>query len=92
MGYHRADGSVGTANYWLVIPMVFCENRNLEVLQEALVNDLGYGRNQSYAMQAHQLIEIYRAGKDVDDILNAACAGRRTQIASQQRYSPMLMV
>src|SRR6185312_10737841 len=30
-GYHRADGSVGTANYWVVIPMVFCENRNLDV-------------------------------------------------------------
>ena len=36
-GFHRSDGSVGTANYWLVVPMVFCENRNLEVLQEALV-------------------------------------------------------
>ena len=23
-GYHRADGSVGTANYWIVIPLVFC--------------------------------------------------------------------
>ena len=22
-GYHRGDGSVGTANYWLVVPMVF---------------------------------------------------------------------
>ena len=28
MGYHRADGQVGTQNYWLVIPLVFCENRN----------------------------------------------------------------
>jgi altronate hydrolase len=27
MGYHRSNGTVGTANYWLVIPMVFCENR-----------------------------------------------------------------
>ena len=27
-GFHRPDGSVGTANDWLVIPMVFCENRN----------------------------------------------------------------
>ncbi len=71
MGYHRADGSVGTANYWLVIPMVFCENRNLEVLQEALVKDLGYGRSRSYRLQAQQLIELYRAGKDVEDILNA---------------------
>ncbi|HEV9036975.1 MAG TPA: SAF domain-containing protein, partial [Puia sp.] len=34
-GYHRADGSVGTANYWVVVPMVFCENRNLDVLQQA---------------------------------------------------------
>src|SRR5436190_12958753 len=25
-GYHRSDGRVGTANYWLFIPMVFCEN------------------------------------------------------------------
>lgn len=29
-GYHRSDGRVGTANYWLVVPLVFCENRNLE--------------------------------------------------------------
>ena len=71
MGYHRADGSVGTANYWIVIPMVFCENRNLEVLKEALVNDLGYGRNKSYKKQAQQLIELYRAGKKVEEILDA---------------------
>ncbi|MEP7279472.1 MAG: UxaA family hydrolase, partial [Bacteroidota bacterium] len=28
-GYRRKDGRVGTANYWLFIPTVFCENRNL---------------------------------------------------------------
>jgi len=33
MGYHRADGSVGTANYWIVVPLVFCENRNINVLK-----------------------------------------------------------
>jgi altronate hydrolase len=70
-GYHRADGSVGTANYWLVIPMVFCENRNLEVLQQALVTDLGYGRNQSYQVQSKRLIELYKAGKKVEEILAA---------------------
>ncbi len=70
-GYHRADGSVGTANYWVVIPMVFCENRNLEVLQEALVKDLGYGRNKSYHSQAKQLIDLYKSGKNVEEILNA---------------------
>jgi altronate hydrolase len=68
-GYHRADGSVGTANYWVVIPMVFCENRNLDVLQQALVTDLGYGRNRSYQLQSQQLVELYLAGKSVEQIL-----------------------
>jgi altronate hydrolase len=71
MGYHRPNGEVGTANYWLVIPMVFCENRNLDVLQEALVRDLGYGRNKKYKYQAQQLIDLYKTGKSVEEILNA---------------------
>jgi altronate hydrolase len=70
-GYHRTDGSVGVSNYWVVIPMVFCENRNLDVLQTALVDDLGYGRNRSYQLQARQLVELYKAGKDVQEILQA---------------------
>jgi len=43
MGYHRADGQVGTRNYWLVLPLVFCENRNVERMREALEEELGYG-------------------------------------------------
>jgi altronate hydrolase len=86
MGYHRADGSVGTANYWLVIPMVFCENRNLEVLQEALVKDLGYGRSQTYRLQAQQLIDLYKAGKDVQDILNADLCVTAEQGSSQRLF------
>src|SRR5580692_9131793 len=70
-GYHRADGSVGTANYWVVIPMVFCENRNLDVLQQALITDLGYGRNRTYQLQSQQLIELYKTGKTVEQILEA---------------------
>ncbi|KAA5541624.1 UxaA family hydrolase [Adhaeribacter rhizoryzae] len=70
-GFHRTDGSVGTANYWLVVPMVFCENRNLEVLQEALVAPLGYGRKRAYQNQAHKLIDIYKSGGDVNALLQA---------------------
>ena len=70
-GFHRSDGSVGTANYWLVIPMVFCENRNLEVLQEALVTPLGYGRKKAYQNQALKLIDLYQSGADKNAILNA---------------------
>ncbi len=70
-GFHRPDGKVGTANYWLVIPMVFCENRNIEVLREALVNELGYGRNQDTKIEVSRLVDLYKEGKNVDDILNA---------------------
>jgi altronate hydrolase len=68
MGYHRANGTVGTANHWLVVPLVFCENRNLDVLHEALTGPLGYGRRSSYAGQVRQLIQLYREGKPADDL------------------------
>lgn len=70
-GFHRTDGSVGTANYWLVIPMVFCENRNLEVLQESLVAPLGYGRKKTYYNHAVKLINMIRDGKDESALLEA---------------------
>lgn len=57
MGYHRADGQVGTRNYWIVLPLVFCENRNVEQMREALEEELGYGRtNSAYRRRVRQLI------------------------------------
>ena len=70
-GYHRADGRVGTANYWLVIPLVFCENRNLQVLQDALITDLGYARRKTYQPETRKLLELMQAGKTVEEILSA---------------------
>lgn len=69
MGYHREDGKVGTGNYWLVIPMVFCENRNVEVLRETLVEELGYGRPKKYASFARKLVQQYQGGADAGAIL-----------------------
>ncbi|HVZ98141.1 MAG TPA: UxaA family hydrolase, partial [Chitinophagaceae bacterium] len=86
MGYHRGDGKVGTANYWLVIPMVFCENRNLEVLQEALVNELGYGRNQTKKAEVSKLIDYYRNGKNVDEILNADVSVKVEEAKKQRLF------
>lgn len=60
-GYHRADGQVGTRNYWLVIPLVFCENRNVEALREAFEEELGYGRPKRYRQQVRALIERHGA-------------------------------
>ncbi len=41
-GYHRGDGGVGVANVWLVVPLVFCENRNVDLLQAHLERQLGF--------------------------------------------------
>jgi altronate hydrolase len=68
MGYHRADGQVGTANYWLFIPTVFCENRNLEVIKEALHNALGYAVTPKYKAFADQLVQAYENGVSADAI------------------------
>jgi altronate hydrolase len=57
MGFHRADGQVGTRNYWIVVPLVFCENRNVEQMREALEEELGYGRaNSRYRQRVRSLI------------------------------------
>jgi altronate hydrolase len=69
-GYHREDGTVGTANHWLVIPMVFCENRNVEVLQQALIEQLGYGKDNTYRNQARTIIELYKRGSSIEQIFD----------------------
>ncbi|MBN8823845.1 MULTISPECIES: UxaA family hydrolase [unclassified Spirosoma] len=63
MGYHRADGSVGTRNYWLVVPLVFCENRNVLILKDAFERELGYAQPEIYREQVHELISLYKAGE-----------------------------
>jgi altronate hydrolase len=68
-GYHRKDGTVGTANYWLFIPTVFCENRNLDVIKESLHNTLGYTVTDKYRSFTSELLEAYEAGVDLDDRL-----------------------
>ncbi|MDB2462818.1 class 1 fructose-bisphosphatase [Algibacter sp.] len=68
-GYHRADGKVGTENNWLIIPLVFCQNRNVEVLKQALVEKLGYGKKQHLGLDIDALISDYKSGVSTDDIL-----------------------
>ncbi|MBB2149948.1 UxaA family hydrolase [Pedobacter gandavensis] len=61
-GYHRKDGRVGTANYWLFIPTVFCENRNLDVIKESLYNTLGYAVTDKYRSFTDQLLTAFNEG------------------------------
>lgn len=71
-GYHRSDGRVGTANYWLFIPTVFCENRNLDVIKEALHKELGYAVSDKYNRFTKQLLKAYIENNDINAIeLNA---------------------
>lgn len=64
-GYKRNDGRVGTANYWLFIPTVFCENRNLDVIKEAMWNELGYAVTDRYKRFTKELFRAYRSGDDI---------------------------
>jgi altronate hydrolase len=61
-GYKRSHGPAGTANHWLVIPLVFCENRNLAFMREALTRALGYARSSPYERYAQQLADSHRQG------------------------------
>jgi altronate hydrolase len=66
MGYHRADGQVGTRNYWLVLPLVFCENRNVDRMREALEEELGYGgSHNSYRPLVRQLVSQQAPGNGI---------------------------
>ncbi len=73
MGYHRADGQVGTRNYWIVLPLVFCENRNVEQMREALEDELGYGTvNSTYRHHVRELINKQANGHNIAEERAAA--------------------
>jgi len=92
MGYHRADGQVGTRNYWLVLPLVFCENRNVERMKEALEEELGYGSaNNSYRRHVHRLIQQARTGGEPDAwSAIAAAKGDADRPRNAERVFPYL--
>jgi len=77
-GYHRTDGRVGTANYWLFIPTVFCENRNLDVIREAMHNELGYAVTDKYKAYTHMLKEAYEKGEELGADLHLQGSGSGT--------------
>ena len=61
-GFKRPDGPAGTANHWLVIPLVFCENRNLIFMREALTRALGYHKAGPYEVYAAALAQAWKEG------------------------------
>lgn len=69
LGYHRKDGKVGTENNWLVIPLVFCQNRNVNVLKEALLDKLGFSSAQHLRFDVDLLINDYKKGASKETLL-----------------------
>lgn len=90
MGYHRADGSVGTRNYWLIIPLVFCENQNVKTIQEAFEKELGYQYKADDIVdkQVKSLVQLYREGKTRDEILTIDVEAQASQAKQAERLFP----
>ncbi|MCF8716231.1 altronate dehydratase [Joostella atrarenae] len=85
-GYHRKDGKVGTANYWLVIPLVFCENRNVELLEASLNEALGYNNKKDISIDTHELIKKYQAGDSIDAIYNTPIISTRKELMKNRVF------
>ncbi len=85
-GYHRADGKVGVGNYWLVIPLVFCENRNIELLKEILLDKLGYQKPKSYGLDVDQLVQHYRSGASPESFLTEVVSLNEVDVVSQRVF------
>ncbi|MDT0649525.1 UxaA family hydrolase [Autumnicola edwardsiae] len=66
MGYHRPDGQVGTANVWLFFPLVFCENRNVELLKDVFEKEFSFHKSP----RQRQLLRNLITGKDEDATVN----------------------
>lgn len=74
MGYRRSDGQVGTRNYWIVVPLVFCENKNIQVLKQAFEEELGFAAPQLYRRKVAEMVKMYREGK-TDEIGGQSFSG-----------------
>jgi altronate hydrolase len=76
-GYLRSDGRAGTANYWLFIPTVFCENRNLDYIKDALLNQLGYAPSHKYRKVVSRLISAIKEHKDTNELPSEILLGEQ---------------
>ncbi len=85
-GYHRANGDVGVANYWLFIPMVFCENRNINVIREVMTQALGYDRSH-HGYDVQSLVNKHQQGATQEEFLASEIIITAENI-QQQRIFP----
>lgn len=83
LGYHRSDGQVGTQNYWLFIPLVFCENRNINVLKELFESAFGYYQPSSYSQNLDSMLSLYKQTRSLNAIENFKFEKEVTSVTSK---------
>ena len=64
-GYQRTDGQVGTKNVWLFFPLVFCENRNIEILKGIFEKELSKPKENDYQLLLRSLVNNEKGAEDV---------------------------
>lgn len=62
LGYYREDGQVGTENVWLFFPLVFCENRNIEILKDIFEKELMKPKENDYQLLLRSLVKSETGG------------------------------
>ena len=70
MGYHREDGQVGTENVWLFFPLVFCENRNIEILKDIFEKELMKPKENDYQLLLRSLVSSENGSGDTNQKSN----------------------
>jgi len=73
-GYQRENGQVETENVWLFFPLVFCENRNIEILKDIFEKELMKPKENDYQLMLRSLVSsengsIEAAGKSTEAYL-----------------------
>ncbi|OXA78531.1 altronate hydrolase [Flavobacterium aquidurense] len=71
-GYHREDGQVGTENVWLFFPLVFCENRNIEILKDIFEKELMKPKENDYQLLLRSLVKTETGGTGNEAASNEA--------------------
>jgi altronate hydrolase len=64
-GYQREDGQVGTENVWLFFPLVFCENRNIEILKDIFEKELMKPKENDYQLLLRSLVSSENGSPEV---------------------------
>jgi altronate hydrolase len=82
-GFHRSDGRVGTANVWIVVPLVFCENSNVLALRDAMAEELGYGQAAGYRAEVRRLISMRAEGVSSEQIIGETLTPTDRTISQQ---------